>query len=270
MRSVLVILGTLFLNALTHAAEEKPSAESGNQWPGAGTENAVSFDEIDQDRNGRLNPDEARQSEELTTWFVVWDTDQNGQLDADEIRSGRNATSGGNGSADIDYQANFSVVEIESNDALPALDSDGDGYVAPAEWAESGVAIPFSELDDNNDGVLDKAELASDQDASGARTEDSARKGIAREDVDTWEELQDDDSSTEAAGTARRMQMMSDDLGDGIHFTALDTDDNAMIDRLEATDNNYVLAHFDSWDTDNNELLDPEEVAKARLELDMN
>lgn len=268
MQQYLLIVSALLANEFAHAAEENAPTQARNVT----IEDAVSFEEIDQDRDGRLSPDEARQSEELTTYFVVWDTDQNGQLDADEIRAGRNNASTSNDAGDgavIIDQANFTVIDFETRGRFSNLDSDGDGYLAPAEWAESGVPMPFSDVDNDGNGRLDQSELANVNREPRAQAVDVAEREIGRQDVATWEDWQDDDERA-GPGTSRRLQMMSDDVGGGIHFTALDTDDNGMIDRLEATDNNYVLANFEEWDVDNNELLDPDEVDQARIELDMN
>lgn len=240
---------------------------SRNQASNVTNQEAFTFEEIDQNRDGRLNPDEARQSEELTTYFMVWDTDQNGQLDPDEIRAGRNETPPASESDKhdgISYAPNFTVIDFATRPDFSRLDANGDGALAPAEWAESNSPMPFSAADANADGLLDESEFA---DALEPRTPANDNES-GREEFDIGEDRENEEPI--GPGTDRRIQMMSDDLDNGVQFAALDTDDNAMIDRLEATDNNYVLAHFEEWDVDNNELLDPEEIERARLELDVN
>lgn len=230
---------------------------SQNQASKPANQDRVLFEEIDQDRDGRLDPDEARQSEELTRYFLVWDTDQNGQLDADEVRAGRNgdASSG---------QPNFTVIEFAGREDFSQLDVDGDGAIAPTEWAEATTSMAFSAADTDANGRLDESEFA---DAVEVPVAESAADVINREDVATWDDRDEEPADADAS---RRIQIMSDDLTGAVHFTALDTDDNGMIDRLEATDNNYVLANFEEWDADNNDVLDPDEVSQARVELDMN
>lgn len=256
MRRYLFMFIALTASHVTAVAEER-QADTDVQ--------GIRFEEIDQNQDGRLNPDEARQNEELTRYFMVWDTDQNGHLDADEIRAGRETESVDTEAADSaqddadpdEGQPNFTIIEMASSTEMDRLDADGDGAVTPAEWAESGVATRFSEVDADGNGVLDETELAAvNREATNARTAGTPTP-------------QEDNEDTADADRSRRIQMMSDNPTGRLHFSALDTDDNGMVDRLEATDNNYVQAHFDEWDTDNNDLLDPAEVEQARLDVDM-
>lgn len=270
MHRCLLITGLITLATGALVPEGFVHAENENATEVA-IPDAAPFDEMDQDRDGRLTLDEARQSDELTTYFLVWDTDQNGQLDADEIRAGRNETAMNDAAGDnddIDYEANFSIVDVNTRDEFSQLDADEDGRITPAEWSESGVPVPFREADQDGDGTLDATELSAASREPATQTTPAGERDLDRDDVDTWEDLQDDDEPT-SPDTSRRIQMMSDDMSNGIHFTGLDTDGNGMLDRLEATDNNYVLAHFDEWDVDNNEFLDPDELDQARIELDM-
>jgi len=212
----------------------------------------------DADGSGYVTPNEWPEAAPLK--FNAIDTNGDGRVMAAELRNALARRQ------DIDAEPpNVTIVETEAGARLGRIDADNDGYITPREWSESGVQMNFGEVDTNRNGIVERSELVASRNPDRNRVVQNSDRNDGQNDGGNAAEPDPGDTRG-----SRRMQMLDDNLADGLQFSAYDTDGNGMLDRLEASDSPYLMASFDAWDVDGNDLLDPYEAEQGWLDVDMN
>lgn len=147
-----------------------------------------SFDELDEDGDGKLSRDEASTDSELASHFAVLDRNGDDQLDQDEMRqvhavSGQHDVSSGQQSTlqsrDSESQQS-EMISFEragssqaatsdsgkelSESAFRQVDADGDDRISRDEAEQSGidyVVSSFEVIDENDNDYIEKEEIKS-------------------------------------------------------------------------------------------------------------
>ncbi|MBK5945330.1 hypothetical protein CCR83_02415 [Rhodobacter veldkampii DSM 11550] len=104
------------------------------------------FDQFDANKDGKITQDEIKAARAAET--TALDADKDGKISAAELVA-------------QDMQNAQARAEMRAKNRIERLDTDGDGMLSAAELAARPMQLKmFDRLDANNDGAVDKDELA--------------------------------------------------------------------------------------------------------------